>query len=187
MFKFRCSKCNKDTYHPSQRLAECCEGAVMAQLVNICLLLPKEQAPTHKLYSKNGNSFALKMTPGQEWVTACNSSSKPRVVTTYPEASTCYKCNQWLESNQKTNLARQELGSLEEFMKTVDFEDEEDPQNSFKAQIEGIKKELPTSDIPTSVEDIDKLLTKIQEFSTMLKQRKTVRNQLQLEQELRTL
>jgi hypothetical protein len=187
MFKFRCSKCNKDTYHPSQRLAECCEGAVMAQLVNICLVLPKDKAPTHKVIGKNPESFVLDLVPGQEWVTACNASTKPRVTTPIIEASTCYKCNQWLEANKKTNLARQELGSLEEFMKTIDFEDEEDPQNSFKAQIEGIKKELPTSDIPTSVEDIDKLLTKIQEFSTMLKQRKTVRNQLELEQELRTL
>jgi hypothetical protein len=187
MFKFRCSKCNKDTYHPSQRLAKCCESAILYQLVNICLLLPKEQAPTHKTYSKNGDSFALKMTPGQEWVTACNSSTKARVVTTLPEASTCYKCNQWLEANTKTSLAKQEVNSLEEFMKTIEFEDEENPENSFKAQIENIKKELPTSDIPANIADVDKLLTRIQEFSTMLKQRKTLRNQLQLEQELRTL
>lgn len=187
MFKFRCSKCRKDTYHPSQRLAKCCENSRMTQLANICFVIPKEQLPDNHVIHTTSGMGGLSCIVGQEWVTACNSKVPPKYRTAVQQASTCYKCNQWLESNQKTNLARQELGSLEEFMKTIDFEDEENPENSFKAQIESIKKELPTSDIPTSVEDIDKLLTRIQEFSTMLRQRKTVKNQLELEQELRTL
>lgn len=159
----------------------------MIQLVNSCLAIPKEQLPDHKVIAKSPTSSFLQIRSNQEWVTACNAATKPKIITGVPEAATCYKCNQWLEINKKTSEARQELEALQEFMKTIDYEDEENPENSVKAEIESIKKELPTSGIPSSVEEIDKLLTKIQESNTMLQQRKLLRNRLQLQQELKAL
>lgn len=187
MFKFKCTRCGKDSFHPSQRLAVCCEDATMLQLANICLLVRKQDLPNHKLVAKSPESSVLEMIPNQEWVTACNATVKPRMVTGLPQAATCYKCSQWLESTRKTFQARQELDSLQEFMKTIDYEDEDNPENSIKAQVESVRKELPNSDIPMNVEDVDKLLTKIEELSKLSRQRKVLRNQLQLQQELKTL
>ena len=92
MYKFECSKCQKRSYHPSQRLASCCEGATMIQLVNSCLAIPKEQLPEHKVIAKSPASSFLEIRSNQEWVTACNATTKPKVITGVPEAATCYKC-----------------------------------------------------------------------------------------------
>lgn len=127
------------------------------------------------------------MTPsGQQWATACNLRTIPTHTTLVPKACTCYGCRKWIETKEKVALANQELESLEKFMQSIDFEDEDNPENSIKAQIGEIRKELPTSKVP-SIEEIDELLTKIKNVSTMSRERKILKNQIKLAQELKTL
>lgn len=186
MFAFECQKCRRRTFHPSQRLAKCCEGARQTQLVNICLLVPYETEPSNRVVHTTGNNPSFMATSGQRWVTACNSTKLSQVTTTVPKASTCYRCRKWVEAKEKLSLAKQEMESLEEFMKTVYTEDDDTQEISIKGKIEEIQKGFPTANKIPSIEDVDELLTKIQNLSKMSRERKIVTNQIQLKQELRS-
>lgn len=186
MFAFECQKCRRRTFHPSQRLAQCCPGAKQTQLVNICLIIPVEEQPKNRVVHTSVGNAALMSPSGQKWVTACNSSTMSQVTTAVPRACTCYRCRKWLEAREKLQLAKQEMDSLEEFMKTVDIEDEENPENSIKGKVEEIRKDFPTTSKIPSIEDVDALLTKIQNLSRMSKERKILTKQIQLAQELKT-
>lgn len=185
MFAFECQKCRRRMFHPSQRLAKCCEGAKQTQLVNICLLIPVNDEPKNRVVHITGNNPSLMAPSGQKWATACNSTSLPQVTTTVPRACTCYRCRKWVEAKEKLSLAKQEMESLEEFMKTVDIEDEENPENSIKGKVEEIQKSFPTANTIPSIEDVDALLTKIQNLNRMSKERKILTNQIQLKEELK--
>ena len=172
MFLFECSKCRKRTHHPSKRLAKCCDNATFEQLVNICLLIPKEAEPTFKVVTKSPEvSTALKLTPNQEWVTACNSSELPKMRTSFPGACTCYKCTKWLESNNKQAQAQAEANALEELLNGVDFIDEENPENSIRAKVKEISKEVKEA----PKETMDEILAKIETLHDSLKKRKILR------------
>lgn len=185
MFAFECQKCRRRAFHPSQRLAKCCEGAKQTQLVNICLLIPFEDEPKNRVVHTTSDNPELMAPSGQKWTTACNATSIPQVTTTVPRACTCYRCRKWVEAKDKLALAKQEMESLQEFMKTVDIEDEENPENSIKGKIEEVQKDFPTNSKIPSIEDVDELLTKIQNISKMSRERKILTNQVKLKQELR--
>jgi len=187
MFAFECQRCRRRTFHPSQRLAKCCEGAKQTQLVNICLIIPVEEIPKNRVVHTSTGNGVLMVASGQKWATACNAITLPQVTTAVPKAATCFRCRKWIESKEKLELAKKEMASLDEFMQTVDIEDEDNPENSVVGKVEEIRQDLSTTNKIPSIEELDAVLTKIENASRMLRERKIVTNQIQLAQELKKL
>lgn len=171
MFLFECSKCRKRTYHPSRRLAQCCEGASFEQLVNICLLIPKELEPTFRVVTKSPEASPLKIVPNQEWVTACNLSELPKMRTASIEACTCYKCKNWIDNRIKRLQLESEAKALENMLKTIDYIDEENPENSIPAELDVITKEIEKA----PPESMDEILARIESLHKSLKERKILK------------
>lgn len=171
MFLFECSKCRKRTYHPSKRLAQCCDGASFEQLVNICLLIPKQSEPTFRVVTKSPESSPLKIIPNQEWVTACNASELPKMRTASIEACTCYKCHSWINNRMKQFQAESEAKALQQMLETIEYVDEENPENSIPAKLEAITKEIDQA----TPETMDEILTRIESLHKSLKDRKILK------------
>jgi hypothetical protein len=184
MQAFECSRCRKTTYHPSQRMASCCDGSHMEPLVSICYLIPASEEPTFKVVHTSPTNSVVKLSnPGGSWATACNASVLPKVRTAYPQAVTCYKCNQWLERRSKQAQALQELESVESFMKDSKLEDSD--EDSIVLELGEVRKELEQPSKINSLEELNAVLTKIENLHKMTKERKLVRNRLQLLQEIK--
>lgn len=186
MSPFECTRCRKISYHPSQRMASCCENKSLLQLTSICFLIPSNKEPTFKVVHKSPSSGALKLTsPGQEWATACNAVTIPRVTTLEESAVTCYKCRKWIEKRDKEIQARQEFESVESFIKDSKLENTDSDTDDVVFELGEVRKELERPEGFASLEDLDAFLTKLQNLHTMSKQRKFVTGQKQLLQEFR--
>ena len=165
-------------------MASCCDGSPMQQLVSICYLIPASEEPDFKVVHVSPVSSPVKMTnPGGSWATACNSPVLPKVRTASPSAVTCYKCNQWLEKRSKQAQALQELESVESFIKDSKLED--DDEDSIVFELGEVRKELEQPSKINSLEELNAVLTRIENLHKMTKERKLVRNRLQLLQEIR--
>lgn len=133
MYPFECTRCRKRHYAQSKRMVQCCEDAPVQPLVSICLLIPTKLEPTFKVVHTTPLQTPLPGPNGQKWATACNSSIKPQVTTTYGPACTCYKCKAWwdeqLRKAEEPEQKKEEQVPVD--LKGVDFVDEDNPENSF--------------------------------------------------------
>ena len=185
MYPFECTRCRKRHYAQSQRMIKCCEDAPVQPLVNICLLIPTQLEPTFKVVHTTPINTPLPGPNGQKWSTACNSSVKPLVTTSYGPACTCFKCKQWLEAQQlkEEPQPEQEEDQLED-LKGVEFIDEEDPSNSFyfspPPENELSRKSSKNSKTPDEIlEEFDSLQKK-EKLTKIIQNRKSLVQELDL-------
>jgi hypothetical protein len=172
MYPFECSKCRKVVHAPSKRLAECCPNATMTPMVNICLLLHKDIAPTHKVVHTVAPTSIMRAMNGAECVTACNASSLPKVTTSFLVATTCYKCLQWYKANSKQMEINKELEGLEALASDVEFVDEENPENSFKKEVSKIRERVSKPSFES--ENVEDIYEQIKNLHEKMKVRKII-------------
>lgn len=181
MYPFDCSICKKRVYAPSKRLATCCEDAVFHELVSICLLIPSKLEPTFHVVNVIPENTPLPAPSGTKLVSACNSPKLPKHTTGFHKAATCYKCLEWCNLQKQKLEIEKETKALEMALDGVEFIDEDNPENSFKAKVEEVKKVDPNTLTPQkSNEILDKLKSLHDEakIRKMLIQRQTLLQEL---------
>lgn len=158
MYPFDCSMCRKRVYAPSKRLATCCENAVFYEITNICFMIPSKLEPEFHVVNTIPENTPLPAPAGMKMVTACNSPKLPKYTTGSELAVTCHKCLEWCKLQKQKVQIEKEQKALVSMLDGVEFIDEENPENSFKAKIEEVKKVDPKTLTPQkSNEILDKL------------------------------
>lgn len=181
MYPFDCSICRKRVYAPSKRLASCCEGATFFDIANICLLIPASKEPTFNVVNTIPNNTPLPAANGAKGVTACNSPKLPKHTTAFEIATTCYKCLEWCKLQKQKNQIQKEQKALENLLNGVEFIDEENPENSFKAKVQSVKKIDPSS---LTHEKSNEILDKLKSLHDEAKKRKMLFERQTMLQEL---
>lgn len=188
MYPFECTRCRKRHYAQSKRMVQCCEDAPVQPLVSICLLIPTKLEPTFKVVHTTPLQTPLPGPNGQKWATACNSSIKPQVTTTYAPACTCYKCKAWWDEQlRKAEEPEQEDDfSVEDLnLKGVEYIDEDDPSNSFSFPPPPPEKSLGGKDsinskTPDELIEEQKNLQRKEKLTKIVQTRKTLAQELKL-------
>jgi hypothetical protein len=181
MYPFDCSICRKRVYAPSKRLASCCEDAIFYDIVNICLMIPAKVEPTFHVVNTIPENTPLPAPSGTKLVSACNSPKLPKFTTGSEVAVTCYKCKQWMDLSKKKVQIQKEQEALESLLDGVEFVDEENPENSFKAKVQSVKKIDPSS---LTHEKSNEILDKLKSLHDEAKKRKMLFERQTMLQEL---
>lgn len=144
-------------------------------------MIAHSAAPTHIIIHTVPEKTPLPAASGTKCVTACNAKTKPRVSASHESAVTCKKCLDWIEARQLSSTIRNERQFILDAMEGIEFVDEDDPTNSFRSQIDEIKKIDTTKD---TFEDPKKLLENLRSlhenrnFRNILEQRKQLLQEL---------
>lgn len=182
-YPYRCTRCGKTVYAPSKRFAECCKGAQVLELVNMCYMISQNSAPTHTVVHIVPDNTPLPAANGAKCVTACNATTKPKFSASHISAVTCKKCLEWVESRKSARTIESERNYILSQLDGVEFVDESEPAQSFKSKVEEVKK------IDTSLSDfgdVQEILAKLKSLHENDYFRKIVKQRKSLLQELRT-